>query len=79
MSEVNTWTTDNPTIEGHYWIKSFYFDVDIVQVFKRPGHDYLCVVDPAPKTYEKRGFLAVSKLGAEWAGPINKPIDDKGE
>jgi len=60
-----------PTKEGYYWLLEGELE-EIVEVFTRPGHKYLCILDPNA-TY-KRNFLAVNNLPYLWAGPINKPL-----
>lgn len=61
-----------PTSPGWYWL-SDKDDVRIVEVFRRPGHDYL-VIDTDESVFGKRDFYPVAKMnGAIWAGPIDKP------
>lgn len=65
---------DVPTVEGFYWLHMN--DIwTIEHVFKRPGHEYLCVQQPDIGLAGKRSFLAVEKLvnHAAWFGPITKP------
>ena len=64
---------DIPTKEGFYWIDSDIIDKGIYLIFKRPGHDYLCVNDPRVCQHTKSNFLALQHLDARYAGPIKEP------
>jgi len=71
-----TWTNENPTEEGWYWIDINLFGEqinEIVEVFYRPGHKYLCISDPNSCQHTKRNFIFIAKIPALWAGPIDKP------
>lgn len=73
------WTDKAPTEEGWYWLKWHWIDgsrKEIVEVFKRPGHDYLAIMNPDVCNHTKRDFLAVVKIGGQWAGPIQQPPED---
>jgi hypothetical protein len=66
------WSDQHPTESGWYWIKSLALN-GIVNVFVRPGHEYLCISNPMNCQHTKRDFLMVAKLGAQWAGPLREP------
>ena len=69
-----------PTEADWYWYcgPNFRFPMlrnmlfEVVEVIQRPGHDYLAV--QYNELDRKRDFLAVVKMGAQWAGPIPEPI-----
>lgn len=63
-----------PTEPGWYWL---YDELDtglnLVEVFKRPGHDYLAIA-AEPTGSGKRDFHAVSAMTkVKWQGPIPIP------
>lgn len=61
-----------PVEPGWYWLGD-NDGVRIVQVFKRPGHEYLAISAETPLG-GKRDFHAVNKMsGATWFGPIQEP------
>jgi hypothetical protein len=66
------WSKMAPHTSGWYWRKDRSGDVDIVNVFPRPGHTYLAMYDDRWPS-EKRAFFAVSRMECEWAGPIQEP------
>ena len=66
------WSKEPPQEPGWYWTKGWN-GVGCVEVFMRPGHNYLAIMDPAVCAHTKRNFLPVVNLGAEWAGPIQIP------
>ena len=63
------WTDKAPTEPGWYWCNDPRDRISIKKVFIRPGHKYLAIWT------EMDGYLSVSKLGCNWAGPINPPTD----
>ncbi len=61
-----------PKEPGYYWIDN---DIicsapKIVNVFIRPGHDYLCINAPHVCSHTKSDFLAIIQLGGEWSPRI---------
>ena len=72
MSELS-WSKEAPVIPGWYGVRSLYLN-GIIDVFVRPGHSYLCIMNPACCEHTKRDFLMVDKFpDIEWCGPINLP------
>jgi hypothetical protein len=79
---IGTWNySDEAPIEvGWYWMKlkeriadGFGTAVEqLIEVFRRPGHDYLCV-QINPCDHVKRNFIDVRGIGAQWSGPIPRP------
>jgi hypothetical protein len=70
---MDNWISEPPKEAGWYWMDSDYFGYRIIEVFKRPAHDFLCISNPQCCQHTKSDYLAVSKLGAKWAGPIQPP------
>lgn len=71
-----SWTNTPPTEEGWYWMRNLTLTANtatIERVFKRPGHEYLCINAYGNCGHVKRHFWPVEKLSSEWAGPISKP------
>ena len=64
------WTTEVPYEYGWYWIREESYMDKIVEIFKRPGHQYLCTWD---ENYED--YRSVNKIEALWSGPINSPSE----
>lgn len=66
------WSKNPPTVAGWYWRRINDSDTPIiVQVLKRPGHEYLAICEV--NFHERREFYAVAKMNIEWAGPIEPP------
>ncbi len=65
------WTYDVPSVEGWYWLRRDAGDV-VVLVFKRPGHNYLCIDGDQYGPLHRRDFIPVQRIGAHcaWLGPI---------
>ena len=65
------WIEIAPVETGWYWYKGGIYD-EVVHVFERPGHHYLCIYGE-PSGTGKREFVPVTKIGGQWAGPIQEP------
>jgi hypothetical protein len=63
---------DKPDCEGWYWRKEEDGRAYVVNVRKRPGHEYLCI-ELDPYGQGRRDFVAVAKIRGSWAGPIVPP------
>lgn len=58
-----------PTEPGYYW-----FGDDVVQVFTRPGHSYLCIAGEPYGPSGKRDFVAIAQMPAsKWSARIKRP------
>lgn len=66
------YSKEPPVVEGWYWCKKVDGSEGVEMVAKRPGHEYLAVLDEWPIS-GKRQFWAVKKLDWQWAGPVNSP------
>lgn len=75
--ERGGWSEDIPKGPGYYWIRSHYFGEQVMEVFYRPGHKYLCIQNPEQDDDGPRDFIAISKLDAEWSDRIPKPKEKK--
>jgi hypothetical protein len=64
-------TLDKPTVEGWYWMNDQGSGIEVVRVFKRPGHDYLCIY--GEPCMGKRDFVAVARTQFQWCGPLPLP------
>lgn len=67
---------DEPKEPGWYWFRGVLYGeerTEPVHVFVRPGHEYLCIWDPAASAYGKSNYFHVGRLGAKWYGPITAP------
>lgn len=71
-----------PKEPGWYWFRGILYGeerTEPVHVFVRPGHQYLCIWDPAASAYGKSNYFHVGRLGAKWYGPITAPAPDGGK
>ena len=69
------WSSEPPTTPGWYWVESLYLN-GVLEVFIRPGHSYLCILNPICCLHTKRDFLMVDKLpDIKWAGPLIPPTN----
>lgn len=77
MSSSITWSDKRPTTEGWYWVKSDMgkgaLSVRIVNVFRYPDEDYLCVFSPMIDFTAADGLMPIADIEAQWAGPIAEP------
>ena len=65
------WTTDKPTETGWYWINDFD-TIEVIKVFKRPGHNYLCVYKNI-RHFGSPDYIPINYMDCEWSGPIDEP------
>jgi hypothetical protein len=71
LGEDARFTLDKPTVEGWYWMNDQGSGIEVVRVFKRPGHDYLCIY--GERYMGKRDFVAVARTRFQWCGPLPLP------
>lgn len=69
-----------PTEPGWYWYKGDMHGEEILEpvcVFKRPGHEYLCIMDPIPYGPGKTHYFPVARLSAQWL-PLRQHASKRG-
>ena len=71
---IQQYSDQAPIEKGWYWMKSEWLGDTIIKVYTRPGHKYLCILDPSCCEHTKRHFLNVNSFRAKWAGPIKEPV-----
>ncbi len=71
--------TKIPAEPGRYWLHGWPLqlaETSPVEVFVRPGHDYLCISNPSCCQHTISDVIPVCKIVDCWSDRIEKPANE---